>query len=273
MVVAIRCPVCGDPLAEAPQRWSCARGHSFDRARQGYVNLYRPGRARPPQAGDSDAMLRARRAVLDSGVYRPVAAAVAAAAATALAGLARACIVDAGCGEAYYTQSVVARCADAHVDLIAFDLAKTAVRLAASRLPGGRLFVADIWQPWLLPDGCADLLLNLFAPRNPAEMARVLRPGGTLLTLIPAPAHLAALRRAYGLLAIETDKRARVRDALGAAGLRLTAEAQVTHSTPLPSPLADQLAAMLPGAARRVTPATPVAQAHLDVHLLRFTRT
>jgi 23S rRNA (guanine745-N1)-methyltransferase len=58
-------------------------------------------------------------------------------------------------------------------------------------------------------------VLNIFAPRNPEEYARILRPGGRLLVVTPAPGHLEGLRRIVPLLAIDTDKAERLAASLG----------------------------------------------------------
>ena len=274
MGVAILCPICGAALTEEAARWSCAAGHSFDRARQGYANLYRPGRRRTRFEGDSDAMVRARRAFLDSGAYRPLAAALAAQAAPVLAGKQRPVVVDAGCGEGYYTQYIVRQASPEPVDLVAFDRSRTAVRLAAGRLSDARLFVADIWQPWLLPDASVDLILNIFAPRHPQEMARVLRPGGTLLTAIPTPQHLAALRRQAHLLDVEPEKQARLCAALAAVALRLQEESSLTADISLSGQQVTHLLAMLPGGEQQERPLPPPRpqSIHVAVALLRFSK-
>ncbi|HEX8733640.1 MAG TPA: hypothetical protein VF725_16430, partial [Ktedonobacterales bacterium] len=102
----LRCPVCAAPLTAGERAFVCAAGHSFDRARQGYVHLLRPTRLR----GDAPEMLRARRRFFDAGWYAPLAGALAeeigawlaaADGGAALPPHARA-LLDAGCGEGYY---------------------------------------------------------------------------------------------------------------------------------------------------------------------------
>lgn len=208
----LTCPVCGEELVRNGRSLQCTHGHSFDLAREGYVNLYRPGRKQPAQLGDSSAMLRARRRFLEAGHYAPLAEAVGALAADFYAGRAgwetETAVLDAGCGEGYYLGHVQAQLPG--VCCFGLDVAKDAARLAARRYPQAHFIVADIWQQVPLVDGCVSVLLNIFAPRNAAAFARLTRPGALLLCVIPHPNHLANLREAFGLLEIENDKRQHV---------------------------------------------------------------
>ena len=67
-----RCPLCGGPLSEVPAGLRCPRGHSFDRAKEGYVNLLPVGQKHSKAPGDDKAMVAARRAFLDGGWYAPL---------------------------------------------------------------------------------------------------------------------------------------------------------------------------------------------------------
>src|SRR5258708_36502586 len=100
------CPVCERPLARESTVYRCPAGHSFDIAREGYVNLLRA-----PSPGDTRDMLRARRAFLDAGHYFPLVEAIAARTADRLATSAAdasAAVLDAGCGEGTYIAAVAA---------------------------------------------------------------------------------------------------------------------------------------------------------------------
>jgi 23S rRNA (guanine745-N1)-methyltransferase len=92
---------------------------------------------------------------------------------------------------------------------LGLDAAKDAARLAAKRSPAGQFVVADLRERLPIADGALQVLLNVFAPRNAAEFARVLAPTGVLLIVIPTPGHLHELRRALPLIGIEPDKRLR----------------------------------------------------------------
>ncbi|RAO16226.1 putative RNA methyltransferase [Micromonospora noduli] len=219
----LRCPVCGEPLTEATAGTTgalrCPRRHSFDIARQGYVNLL-AGRA--PHVGDSAEMVAARADFLAAGHYDPISAALSDAA-TEAAGRLRASptpdfgayplVVDAGAGTGRYLGAVLAALPDA-VGL-ALDVSKPALRRAARAHPRAAAALADTWQRLPLADASTAVLLNVFAPRNGPEFHRVLDPAGALLVVTPDTDHLAELVDVLDLLRVDPDKADRVAASLG----------------------------------------------------------
>ncbi len=243
------CPVCGAPLAQRDGVLVCPAGHSFDIAREGYVNLLAPAQARRAILGDEKAMLLARRRFLEAGHYAPLMAAINETVIRHVeaAHLHIAYIVDAGCGEGAYLGALQAALEPRKGEYVftGIDIAKDAARLAARRYPGIRFVVADITGRLPLPDASADVLLNVFAPRNPAEFRRVLAPGGLLLVVIPAPGHLASLRERFDLLGVEEDKRAHVA-AQFTGGFTLDAAAELGFSLALDAAALLDLVQMTP---------------------------
>lgn len=201
----LRCPICHGALERGERVWRCAQGHTFDVARQGYVNLT-SGRAAHP--GDTAGMLDARAAVLGAGHLDVVTEALVAACRDQLppGGL-----VEMGAGTAHHLVGV--RRALGPRPAIAIDSSVAAAKRAARADPEWTTaVVADAWQPWPLLDGVAAAVLTIFAPRNLPEAARVLRRDGRLLTVTPASDHLAELAGPLGLLGIEPGKDERLRD-------------------------------------------------------------
>lgn len=242
----LRCPVCGEPLAEevagTARALRCPRRHSFDIARQGYVNLL-AGRA--PHAGDTAEMVAARADFLAAGHYDTIAAALAATATRIVSGEPPAVtgpadgtesraeqtyplVVDAGAGTGWYLAAVLAALPDA-VGL-ALDVSKPALRRAARAHPRAAAALADTWQRLPLADASTRVLLNVFAPRNGAEFRRVLDPAGALLVVTPAEDHLAELVDALDLLRVDPAKADRVAGSL--AG-HFTEESSAVHRTRL----------------------------------------
>lgn len=206
------CPICAEPLAPTGATLVCSRHHTFDIAREGYVNVL-VGKIRGDE-GDTKEMLRARRSFLERGFYAPLSERVNVLAATCLAGYlgngAAPVVLDAGCGEGYYLGRLRAALQthpnSGSYSYLGIDIAKEAVRLAAKRYRDIRFAVADVKRGIPAASDSVALLLSVFAPRNPAELARVVAPGGVLLAALPGPHHLMELRERYGLIGIEPEK-------------------------------------------------------------------
>jgi len=207
----LQCPHCGNGLTRTGGSLRCSAGHSFDIARQGYVSLLQRGVA--GGAGDTAAMVRARREFLATGHFAPIAAALADAAAASVAGRSSGCVVDVGAGTGYYLAAVLARL-PGHAG-VALDLSTHALRVAARAHPRIGAVGCDAWRPLPVADSAADLLLNVFAPRDGAELRRILRPDGRLLLVTPAADHLSELTEPLGLLHVDKRKRDRLAGKLG----------------------------------------------------------
>lgn len=203
----LQCPVCGAPVRvddgrQPPAGLICVAGHRFDRARQGYFNLL-TGRA-SSFVPDTAAMVAARAEFLAAGHYGQLASAVANAAAQAAAGKPQPAILDAGAGTGYYLHRVLQDVPAGHA--VAMDISKFALRRAARVVPGALSIVWDVWRPLPIRTGAIDVVVNIFAPRNAPEFARVLSPGGRLLVVTPLPGHLAQIRAAASLLDVPPGK-------------------------------------------------------------------
>lgn len=210
VVDLLRCPHCGDRLELGEGTVGCAAGHAFDVARQGYLNLL-PGNARTGSA-DTAAMVRARTAFLEAGHYAPVAEAVADAA-RAVAGEGEGAVFDLGAGTGYYLAALLDALPAARG--LALDISKHALRVAARAHPRIGAVGCDAWAGLPVRDGAATLAINVFAPRDPAELARVLAPGGALVVATPNPGHLGELVTTVGTLTVQERKRERLTGKLG----------------------------------------------------------
>lgn len=206
----LRCPVCRDAIALVDGALRCGRGHSFDVARQGYVNLL-AGDARPG-TGDSAAMVAARDAFLSAGHYEAIATAVAEVSAAVVrrqsAGGVAPCVVDLGAGTGYYLARSLQR-SPGSIGL-ALDLSKHAVRRAARAHPRVAAVVCDAWQSLPVRTAHASAVLSVFAPRNGEEIARMLRPDGSLVVVTPTARHLRELVEPLKLLGVEPRKEERL---------------------------------------------------------------
>ncbi|MDR2255775.1 MAG: SAM-dependent methyltransferase [Arthrobacter sp.] len=216
----LRCPQCSEPARlerrpnGRPAALLCHEGHRYDAAKQGHINLLT---GRPSKfLEDTPAMIASREAWLETGAYAPLALALGELALRHTAAT-DPLVVDTGAGTGWYTRRVLDALTDAGrtphaVDL---DLSRAGAQRAA-RDPRVLSLVWDTWRPWPLTTGSASLLLDVFAPRNAAEFARVLRPGGVALVAVPLPGHLAQLRDDAGLLGIDEAKEERLAATLAA---------------------------------------------------------
>jgi 23S rRNA (guanine745-N1)-methyltransferase len=244
-VARLRCPTCGGALSYHSTALRCARGHSFDIARQGYVTLSRPHVKLV--AGDTPAMVAAREAFLAAGHYQPIALALAAAAVCRLdgAGQTESCVLDLGAGTGYQLMALLDRCRRAWG--IALDASRPALRRAARAHPRMAAIACDAWRELPLADASADLVINSFAPRNGPEIARVLRRHGALVIVRPAPAHLHQLSSVLGMLAVDPRKGERLHAKLS-TGLIAESAAELQFDLELARADAEALVMMGPSA-------------------------
>ncbi len=188
------CPNCGAALRREPCALRCGNGHSFDIAKEGYVNLSLSAR-KGESRGDNAEMVRARVAFLSQGYYLPLAQALR----DAVAPYANGTLAEAGCGWGYYLDAVAqAYPWDA---VYGTDLSKFAIKVAAKRNPKIAYAVANSFSLPLATGG-VDVLLNVFSPIATEEFARVVRPNGVLVTVTPDTWHLRQLK--YALYADRT---------------------------------------------------------------------
>jgi len=193
-VVDLLCTVrgCGDALARRAATWRCPRGHSFDVARSGYVNLLQPGDRRSLAAGDTLAAAAARERLELRGIGEELRAAVEERVA-ALSLPSGAAALDVGAG----TGATLARLSGAFgLEGWALDLSAPAAERGARRHPELAWVVANADRGLPFQARSFALLVSSTGPKNPAEFRRALAPTGALLLVVPAPDDLVELRAA-----------------------------------------------------------------------------
>lgn len=179
------CPVCGLPLVTQNRTMRCENNHSFDLAKEGYVNLLRSGKS-GDLIGDDKVSARCRRDFLNKGYYAPLKDGL-----VELFSAREGTLLDICCGEGYYTSALGENPA---LSVYGFDISREMVRLAAKR-GKGTYFVANM-ASIPVADGSFDYAVHLFAPFNEKEFVRVLKSGGRLFTVIPGKEHLFGLKQA-----------------------------------------------------------------------------
>jgi 23S rRNA (guanine745-N1)-methyltransferase len=188
-----RCPLCQQPLHAIARQFTCANRHSFDQAKEGYVNLLPVNRKHSADPGDNKAMLDSRRYFLQQGFYAPLASALAHTIRTYFPDTTQPLtLLDAGCGEGYYLNQL-AHTLGEQVQCCGTDISRAAMRLAAKQYPAMPFAVASSFD-LPLADASMDVLVRVFAPASEAEIVRVLKPNGLYLWAYPAAQHLFELR-------------------------------------------------------------------------------
>ena len=184
------CPVCGEKLGISGKSYICPNRHGFDISKSGYVNLLLSKHIGKAVHGDNKLMVQARREFLEKGYYSPLREALCEAVRRDFRG---GVILDAGCGEGYYTSAVAQAAPEA--EIYGIDISKAAADCAAKRRDGAAYAAASVFH---IPvsDGSCDMLITLFAPYCGEEFRRVLRGGGAMIMAIPSENHLWELKQA-----------------------------------------------------------------------------
>jgi 23S rRNA (guanine745-N1)-methyltransferase len=192
--IVFACPVCGEALALGAHAAVCPRAHSFDRARNGYFNLLLAKQSAEP--GDSALMLQSRRAFLHAGFYNQMSQATNAAVVQIVAPRSHAHVADVGCGEGFFTARLK-RALDEAVPsppiCYGVDISRPGVKMATSLDRGIHWAVASLHHSPFMPRSL-DVVLSMFAPIDAADVRRVVRDVGALVTVTPGPDHLDGLR-------------------------------------------------------------------------------
>lgn len=174
------CPICGDDLLinedSGQKNFSCKNNHSFDRAKSGYLNLSHKQKV----SGDNKDMVLARTRFLEEGYYSFMADEVI----NLLKKLHPENLIDIGCGEGWYTRQF-SKYAD---HTYGVDLSKEAILHASKNDNKTQYIVASIYRLPFRADS-ADVIVSIFTPIPEEEIYRVLKPGGTFISVSPGVMH------------------------------------------------------------------------------------
>lgn len=189
-----KCPVCGESLEVSEKCYVCSNRHSFDIARSGYVNLLLSKHAGKTIHGDNKLMVQARRNFLDKGYYAPLKEALCEKICRYFPN--RGVLLDAGCGEGYYTAAVAdsLETAGKSAEIYGIDISKTAVEYASKRCKKVSFATASVFHIPVEDSSC-DVLITLFAPYCGEEYIRALKRRGVMVMAIPSQNHLWELKK------------------------------------------------------------------------------
>ena len=188
-LIRLKCPLCGKPLIKNDGSYCCDNNHSFDIARQGYVNLLPVQDKHSLNPGDTKEMLAARRRFLDSGSYEPICADTSECI-KRFVNAERPIVADVGCGEGYYTNRISSFCGAVCAGI---DISKDGVRYACSRNRDILWLVATASRLPLY-DESVDAVIAMFSLFMPEEYRRVLKKGGIIVEVTVGNDHLKELK-------------------------------------------------------------------------------
>lgn len=228
------CPVCELELVfsdEQRKTLICSNGHRFDAAKQGYFNFL-TGKG-TNFLEDTSPMVQARDAFQSKGHYAPLAQRLAALInehhhSDVLE------ILDAGAGTGYYLAEILKASPSTYQDALALDISRYAMRRAA-KVPATLAMVWDVWRKLPTADASRDIVLNCFAPHNPAEFRRVLRANGLCLVVTGEPGHLQEVIEPLGMLSVAEGKQESLTEKFGSEQLRHIASENLSYTMSLDS--------------------------------------
>lgn len=202
------CPVCKESLQanESNKSLSCANNHSFDRARQGYLNLLLAHKKKSKNPGDSQEMVIARQAFLNSDFYRPISDSLNQIIVDAALKLEKPIqVLDIGCGEGYYSQRMHHSLSDHQIEhnLFGLDISKDAVIAAAKRAKAEAALASKaVESEWLVASAIdiplqaqsIDIATCLFTRLMPESYHKVIKQDGYFICVNTGEKHLIELR-------------------------------------------------------------------------------
>ena len=192
----LSCPLDLTTLTEENNTFKCQNGHCFDKAKQGYINLLPVQFKNSLNPGDNKEMVLARSTFLNEGHYEPIAQQVMQIIQNRLTK--KTTLIDAGCGEGYYTNFIFNQLTKQHpqfsFSVLGFDISKEAVKQASKRSKNICWAVATN-QKIPTKENCADILISLFGFPVLSEFTRVLKNNGLLIIATAGPNHLIEIRK------------------------------------------------------------------------------
>jgi len=204
------CPHCAASVIVDGSTVQCEAGHSFDIARQGYVNFLTNQTF--IKNADSSEMVDARRRMHNRSFFTDLAERISDICEDVLTNAPAPTVVEPGVGTVFYANAITERFNTALA--LSFDISTHSAKVCARQSERVASVVADVWQRWPIGDNCADVVLSIFSPRNFVETVRVMNAGSVLIVVTPEDHHLVELRTKFNALGIERDKSEKIAKSL-----------------------------------------------------------
>lgn len=187
------CPICKGPLKVIDYKsLVCENRHTFDIAKQGYVNLL----TKPVKSNYDQDLFNARQnIILTSGLFQPLHEIL-----TKIINdfqKDEIVLLDAGCGEGSHLNRISENINSNRLTGMGLDIAKEGVQQAARKDENFLWLVGDLAN---LPfsNQSVHIILNILSPANYKEFTRVLQKDGLVIKVIPRNNYLQQLRNALG---------------------------------------------------------------------------
>lgn len=196
------CPLCNSPMKVSNLKsLICLRNHTFDFAKQGYVNMMN----RSTNSHYDKELFKARqKIIMESNLFTFLHQKISEIIIKNIDALkGEIMIFDAGCGEGSHLQRILNKCEHVTMRGIGLDISKEGIRMAASHYKESIWLVGDIANLPLADQSC-HVTLNILSPANYKEFKRVLVPDGLVIKVVPRSNYLKELRE---LLFDDTDKK------------------------------------------------------------------
>jgi 23S rRNA (guanine745-N1)-methyltransferase len=204
------CPNCAALVKVIGSAVQCESGHSFDIARQGYVNFLTDQTF--IKNADTAEMVDARQAMHKRPFFEDLAHQISDICEDVLIDIPVPTVIEPGGGTGFYANAIVTRFDT--VLALSFDISTYAAKVCARQSERVASVVADVWQRWPIADDSADVVLSVFSPRNFIETERVMKPGSVLIVVTPEENHLVELREKFNALGIQRDKSEKIAKSL-----------------------------------------------------------
>jgi len=186
-----KCPVCSGHLSRVINTYVCAKNHSFDLSKEGYVNLLLSNQKNSLNPGDSQEMIQARRGFLEKGFYDFIAKKLTDTIKKNVDLKKPLSIIDIGCGEGYYLNKIMLKIPG---QACGVDISKSAIQKAAKKYPEITWAIATSFH---LPitEKTQNLIINTFSPLCFEEFIRIAEDKGKLICVMPASEHLLEVKK------------------------------------------------------------------------------
>jgi len=184
----LTCPNCHEKLFGESKIFKCANNHSFDLAKEGYLNLLLPNQKKTKLPGDNKEMIENRERFLSEGFYKKMVDQILVCFENMPNPDSRLTVLDVGCGSGFFLRQI----ANEKMYRIGLDISKYAMSKAA-RLDKGATYVVSSYKSCPIGNESIDVIINNFAPLDLSEASRVLKPGGSILKIVPYKNHMKQL--------------------------------------------------------------------------------